>query len=316
MVTILYDRSRPRFPDVNDGHPVIDWGTLLEALGPMRILGFKVGNGWLNDPMSDSAFEAHLGGAESRGLIALGFWFGAHKVDDFLRVFPPKEGRIPCLDFEFPRGHVITAQDAEDAIPFVDRLHDEWGRWPLFYGRRTWVEAGEPTGTDVERCPYWGAEYGPALRVPAGVGTPVLHQFAASSDGPEPHFFPGVANVRLRPEDPLLGPDVNSVLVPFETLQEIAGIGNGMGRLEREPQNGDGDMALDPATDQETFNQMLATALGLGGPGDPVFWQRMLVGIGDAARGHAKRDLPDPYGTAFDWASGLKPPESPQPPPP
>ncbi len=313
MVTIRFDLSRPRFPDVNDGHPVIDWGKLLEALGPMRILGFKVGNGWLDDPMSDSAFEAHLEGAESRGLLALGFWFGARKVDDYLRVFPPKEGRIPCLDFEFQRTHTITPQDAEDAIPFVQRLHDEWGRWPVFYGRHTWIEAGQPTGTVIENCPYWGAQYGPALEVPAGVGTPVLHQFAASSGGPEPHFFPGVKNVRLKPDDPLLGPDINSALVSFETLQAVAGIGGGMERLGRGPENGEGDMALDAATDQQTFNQMLATALGLSAPADTVFWQRMLVGIGDVARGHAKRDLPDPYGSAFDWASGLS---SRQPPPP
>ena len=73
-------------------------------------------------------------------------------------------------------------------------------------------------------------------------------------------------------------------------------------------------MALDPERDQEAFNRMLAVALGVGAPADALFWERMLVGIGDVARGHDKRDgIPEPYATAFDWATGLKPAREPSP---
>ena len=300
MSTIPYDSTRPRFPDVNEGHPVKDWNALLAALGTTTILGFKVGNGWLNDPMSDSAFGAHFEGAESHGLLALGYWFGAQKVDRFLSAFPPKDGRIPCLDFEFQQGHDIDGHDADDADAFVTKLHDEWGRWPCFYGHATWMTAGQPEGTAVENCPYWGSDYNGELTVPNGVGTPVIHQYAASSKGPEPHTFPGVGNIIL--DGKTLGPDMNSVLVPFASIEQLA---FGSSRGIDEP--GGDSVALDPQTDQETFNKMLATALGLGGTGDAPFWERMIIGIGDVARGHAKRDsIDEPYGTAFDWAASLK----------
>jgi hypothetical protein len=293
MSTFPYDPARPRFPDVNEGHPVIDWDALVTALGETRILGFKVGNGWLDDPMSDSAFGTHLRGAESHGLLALGYWFGARKVDDFLSAFPPKEGRIPCLDFEFTHDHAIVARDADDAAAFVETIHDEWGRWPWFYGRATWIAAGQPPDTSVQNCPYWGADYNGELPVPTGVGTPIVHQYAASSRGPSPHTFPGVANV-VDQHGNVFGPDMNSLLVPFETVRLTAGPGGE-------------DMALDPEKDQDTFNRMLAKALGVTGPGDALFWQRMLQGIGDVVRGHERRSgIADPYGAAFEWASSLR----------
>jgi hypothetical protein len=311
VTTIRFDRTRPRFPDVNEGHPVNDWDALVRQLGSTRILGFKVGNGWLHDPMSDSEFGAHLRGAENHGLIALGYWFGAQKVEDYLDAFPPKIGRIPCLDFEFQHfkhqpDHVITPQDADDAHTFVTRIHAEWGRWPFFYGHSTWTRAGEPTGTNVENCPYWGPDYLGELTVPAGVGTPVVHQYAASSKGPEPHFFSGVAN--FRDDDGILrGPDMNCLLVPFERIRQIAGL-DGERVPDQPPDDGGEEMPLDAERDQETFNKMLAVALGLGSPADTLFWERTLVGIGDVARGHDKRDgIPEPYASAFDWATGLKP---------
>jgi hypothetical protein len=296
MIAIPFDSSRPRFPDPNENRKVIDWDALVTELGDTRILGFKVGNGWLNDPMSDSSFEDHFQGAESHGLVALGYWFGAHKVERYLSAFPPKEGRIPCLDFEFPRDppHVITSQDVDDATAFVVKIHDEWGRWPWFYGHATWITAGQPEGTEIENCPYWGPDYLGELTVPTGVGTPVVHQYAASSKGPRPHFFPGVANGVDPDTGETLGPDMNCLLVPFEIIRQTAGLGGE-------------DVALDPEKDQDTFNKMLATALHVGTSGDPPFWQRMLLGIGDVVREHEKRvGIDDPYEKAFDWAASLK----------
>src|SRR5207249_653560 len=117
-----------------------------------------------------------------------------------------------------------------------------------------------------QNCAFWGPQYGPELEVPAGVGKPWIHQYAGGSVGPEPHFFAGVANFTPRGK-PVQGPDINSVLVPFETLQGLAGVEGGSNGLDQNLPNGDGDMPLDPEKDQDAFNQMLATALGLGGPG-------------------------------------------------
>lgn len=65
---------------------------------------------------------------------------------------------------------------------------------------------------------------------------------------------------------------------------------------------GMGDQMLDPKKDAATFAAMFAALTGFRG-NDAGYWIRMMAGIGDVARGEAKRDLPDPYGKAFDWAT-------------
>ena len=38
--------------------------------------------------------------SEQHGLVAIGYEYGLVNVNDFLQYFPPKNGRIPVLDFE------------------------------------------------------------------------------------------------------------------------------------------------------------------------------------------------------------------------
>jgi hypothetical protein len=269
MTIIQYVPSRPRFPDANEYHPVTNWPTLVKSLGETKILGFKVGNGDLNNPASDPTFPAHLKGAEDNGLIALGYWWGPTKVDSYLKMFPPKDGRIPCLDFEG------VNLNADLANTFVETLFKEWGRWPWFYGHETWIEHGRP-GTAVEKCFYWGSDYRGYLEMPSGVGTAIVHQYSASGKGPLPHSFPGVSP----------NSDMNSLLLPFDKVRESAGLG--------------GDyVALDPVKDKAVFKQMADEVFGT--PSE-LFWERMLMGVGDFIRNQAKRDIPDPYGLGYDWA--------------
>lgn len=212
MTTITYDPGNARFPDVNEYHPVNDWDALTRGLR-VPVLGFKVGNGDEQNPMSDSKFGAHLIGAEARGLMCLGYWYSASKVDDFLKAFVPKAGRIPVLDFE---GSATVAR----AETFVEKLHAEWGRWPAFYGRRQWIDQGEPGGTAIANCPYWGAEYGPELKVPRGVGQVMAWQFYGATPGDPrpagaPMTFPGVSGKC----------DLNMLVFSRTQLEEIADLG-------------------------------------------------------------------------------------------
>ncbi len=152
----------------------------------------------------------------------------------------------------------------------MTKLHAEWGRWPVFYGHSTWIAAGEPAGTAVENCLYWGADYTGSLSVPRGVGRPFAHQFAASSKGPRPWHFPGVAdNPALRGPDGLpLGPDINSLLIPFADVRALAGLDSG------------GEDVLDPVKDKDTFKEMLDDALGT--PSE-AFWESFVIGLGNGA---------------------------------
>ncbi|HXU03345.1 MAG TPA: GH25 family lysozyme [Polyangia bacterium] len=206
MTTIAFDPSKPRFADVSHYHPVASFSDYTRATDA-KALAFKVTEGSFLDPTTNK----HLAGAEQHGLVAIGFEYGLVNVKFFLQNFPPKEGRIPVLDFE---GASISIAAAE---AWIRTVKGAYGRYPWFYAGREWRERGAPTGTEMENCPFWGARYGKPLEVPRGVGKPVAFQFTDGKDGPEPHQFAGVVG----------NCDVNMLLVTAQELRDMAGFSTG-----------------------------------------------------------------------------------------
>lgn len=202
MTVIAFDLNRPRFADVSRYHPVVDFGAYAAATGA-GALAFKVTEGSYLDPTANG----HLRGAESAGLVTIGYEFGVLNVNTFLEYFPPKPGRIPVLDFE---GASITVAAAE---AWIKAVRSAYGRSPWFYGHSEWVAQGAPGGTEIANCPYWGARYGGPLEIPNGVGKPVAFQYTDGSNGPQPHAFAGVTG----------NCDINMLVIEPDELRAMAG---------------------------------------------------------------------------------------------
>lgn len=201
MPSIPFNDALPRFADVSHWQPVQDFALYADSVGG-RALGFKINQG----TKVDFTAHAHLAGAKAHGLVAIGFSYGAGSVETFLAEFPPAPGRIPVLDFEGD----ITVGAAE---AWVAAVHAAYGRYPWFYGRSVWNDRGAPKGTLIEKCPYWGPQYGPRLDVPEGVGTPIAFQYTDGKDGPEPHSVPGIGAC-----------DLNMLLCSPAELRMLAGL--------------------------------------------------------------------------------------------
>jgi len=210
-----WDPERPRWADVNRWVRIADMPTYAAA-ATARCVGIKMaeGTGWVGTLRAQRAVRA----ARDAGLIVIGYQYGPAKPDAFLRAFPPEEGCIPALDFEFRN---VTAQRWEWrqrvslASEWIRRVEAEWKRVPWFYAGHEWRDAGEPTDTAVSRLPYWGARYGPRLVVPKGVGEPVAWQYSDGRSGPEPHSIAGIEN-----SAPC---DMNVLLVSHTRLLRLAG---------------------------------------------------------------------------------------------
>jgi hypothetical protein len=189
-VEVPFNSARPIIPDLNQWHFVGDWTAYAAALS-VKVCLAKVMNGDTGE--RDPKFDFHLQGAKDQGLAFGGYCYSAKAVDTFLGVFPPQEACFPIVDYEGSS----TPHDAEVTIA---KLQVEWGFLPWFYGRRKWIDDGQPKDTIVQQCPYWGAEYGPALKVPEGVGEPILWQCRGGKDrngnnpgpGAAPQVFTGI----------------------------------------------------------------------------------------------------------------------------
>lgn len=201
---VEWDPNRPTWADANHWHPVTDWDAYSRANVP-RLVGFKVSEANLVPRLAPKWLEE----AERRGLIVVGYCFGTHGVERFLEVFPPKPGRIPCLDFE---GTTATVASAE---AWIRRVASAYGRRPWFYGRSKWMQVGAPEGTEVAGCPAWVSQYGPRLNVPRGLGEVVAWQVSDGIHGPK--------DVRTHPG--IEGPcDMNVLLCSIERLHQMAGL--------------------------------------------------------------------------------------------
>lgn len=198
---ITFDPNRPIFADVNHWHPLLDIREYIKHCSA-KCIGIKISEG---NFIAQHAM-GYLQLAEQHGLIVIGYNYGLNS-SVFLNAFPPKPGRIPCLDFE---GNSLSISGAE---VFINQVNREWGRLPLFYAGSCWRALGQPTGTVVEQCPYWGPQYGHKLIPPNGVGNPIAWQFTDGKFGPGPKKFPGIGTC-----------DINSLLVSQDELRIIAGL--------------------------------------------------------------------------------------------
>jgi hypothetical protein len=275
MTRIEYDKDAIHLPDVNDGFPVVDadeYERAVRAQGTPCLI-YKVGNGAnLSESFNFAhTFEAHDAMAKARGLRRRGYWFAPFNIDQYLRVFPPADDADPILDFETNSTPLTVA--AADAA--MQKLHDEWGRWPDFYGGETWRAASNPRGgqpgTAVENGNYWGPNFNGFLEIPIGVGKPVLFQYSANGNGPAPHAFPGV-----KPNS-----DMNVLLVPYEELIGAPPAG-------RAPIGG-------PVTDED------ANLLGFATLKDWRVHEMRAKAVADVLAGRPKRVGQDPaYEEQFD----------------
>jgi hypothetical protein len=206
LPTIEWDPSRQLWADVNRWHPLTDVAAYAAA-NKLGLIGVKVAEG--STPGKGGAET--IAAAEAHGLMVVGYQFGAANPEAFLALFPPKPGRIPCLDFE---GSTATV---ELASAWIQKVRAAYGRAPWFYAGNNWTGAGSPVGTPMQGCPWWGPQYGPHLRVLRGVGKPVAWQYAGGQGGPDgaPTHHPGIAPGQC---------DMNCLLVSRDELLAMAGL--------------------------------------------------------------------------------------------
>jgi hypothetical protein len=202
---IEWDPARLVWADVSHWHPLQD-APAYAAANQAGLIGIKIAQDGAPAALGGSMLAA----AEAAGLIVVGYEYGDVNPEEFLRVFPPRAGRIPCLDFE---GDGITI---ELAARWIDVVTAAYGRSPWFYAGVNWAEAGAPLGTPMAKCRWWGPQYGPRLRMRPGVGVPVAWQFSQGLGGP-PDCPLEHAGVKGRC-------DLNSLLVEIGELKSMAGI--------------------------------------------------------------------------------------------
>src|SRR5258706_16015224 len=91
---ITFDPNRPMFADVNRWHPMLDIREYIKNC-PAKCIGMKISEG---NFIAQHAM-AYLQTFEQHGLIVIGYNYGlSNQV--FMNAFPPKPGRIHCLDFD------------------------------------------------------------------------------------------------------------------------------------------------------------------------------------------------------------------------
>jgi len=193
--------------DVSHWHPLIDADAYGAANKP-GLIGIKVAECGLPARMGREMVLA----AEARGLIVVGYQYGCTNPERFVELFPPKPGRIHCIDFE---GTTATLANLEHCIEVIEA---QTGRAPwLYFGGQEWRRCSQPAGTGVERCPSWQSQYGPHLRPLQNVGKLVAWQYSGgTNDGPEgaPKEHAGVSG-------PLC--DMSTLLCSLEELWLMAG---------------------------------------------------------------------------------------------
>jgi lysozyme len=136
--------------------------------------------------------------APSAGLLFGSYHFGVHgdprgQADHYLEVADPSQNDLIVLDFE-PNGvhGTMTLQEAET---FVERVHDQTGRFPGLYSGEFFIneQLGDNTDTIFKECFLWIAKYSAQKpKVPPAFPLFTLHQYTDGNAGPQPHTVPGV----------------------------------------------------------------------------------------------------------------------------
>lgn len=206
---IEWDPHRPVFADVSHWHPLLS-AALYAQSSVSGVIGVKISQ---NGQPADMAV-AMVQAAEAQGLLVVGYQYGTADPGGFLRLFPPAPGRIACLDFEGQTAGGAAGVLAAEV--FVDVVGAAYGRPPWFYAGANWKLAGEPEGSGLSFCPWWGAQYGPHLRVLRGLGAPVAWQYTDGVGGPDgaPRRHAGVKGAC----------DMSCLLVSTERVREMAGL--------------------------------------------------------------------------------------------
>jgi lysozyme len=144
----------------------------------------------------DPTFKKNKAAILQAGLLFGAYHFGTgangvSQAQHFLDTVAPDNKTVVVLDFEDnPVGSTMTL---EEARAFVTHIHQELGRWPLFYSGHTIKRVlGNTVDPLLRNCPLWLAQYGPTPVVPACWSTWTLWQYTDGAAGPQPHSVDGI----------------------------------------------------------------------------------------------------------------------------
>lgn len=266
-MSLAYDASNPRFPDVSHYRPIDPVPFL--AAKPVA-LGAKATEGGYTDPTF--AKNAVLAAGGDFPLIAYDFAHGGD-ASHFLAVVKPKsKGIIPCLDAEAGDLTMAEAETWVKAVAFA------WGRLPWLYGHsllNTWNPA--PTSV-LRQCLAWQPTYGMSLNPTSWVKRVAVWQY---SDGqtkwssPGPRSFPGIGAC-----------DMNTSYLSEADLRAAAGLDQGEDMTEAE------------------VNALICAALTTATIGDAQVQAHRNKAVSDVLLGLPKRKgQGDAYDQAFDEAT-------------
>lgn len=262
-MSITYDPTDPRFPDLNKYHSFIDEAAF-RAAKPVA-LGFRVHSDLSGE---DPTFARHEAVAKDLGIVRLGYDYEADGTPDgFVDLFKPEAGRIPVLDAEYKS---ITMAEA---VTWATTIYKAWGRLPVLYGHallNTWHPA---TNSILRQMPSWQATYGMSLNPVPWAKEPFLWQYsdgATKWSSPGPRSFPGC------------GPcDMNTLRIPVDELRRMAGI-------------------VPPPPGGPVLTDDDAKQLGYATVHDWAIQEQRAKAVSDVLAGRASRGSPPEYVDQYD----------------
>lgn len=148
----------------------------------------------------DKEYDSRAVKAKSVGLFWGAYHFGTQgdpngQADHFLSTVNPGPGDLLVLDFEpNPREGTMSLAEAE---AFVQRIHDQTGRFPGLYSGQSFLkeQLGDCTDTILKNCFLWIARYSAKLpEVPVAFRTFALWQYTDGNAGPQPHNVRGIGS--------------------------------------------------------------------------------------------------------------------------
>lgn len=195
--------------DLHTGDGAYDLDAFRAGGGVALIHKVTEGRDW-----SDRGFTAAAEGAKRAGILFGAYHFANDKdpvvqADHFLATVADHPEALLALDWETPpKGSKYGPMPVAGAVAFVERVHQQRGRWPVLYTYESVLWRWMATATPEQRtalglCPLWLAKYGPAPKpFPASWGawsTWSLWQYSSSvANGPSdqvtyPRGVPGFA---------------------------------------------------------------------------------------------------------------------------
>lgn len=170
----------------------------ITRVGPAGILGV-IHKATQGVSYRDPTFAANKATVEGAGLLFGAYHFGTAgdanaQADYFLST--AGDGGLLVLDFEpNPHGQDMSLQEAEQ---FVHYIYTVTGSYPGLYSGHTIKEALSSAGissagqTELSKCWFWIAQYGPAPLIPSVWDEWTLWQYTDGAAGPAPHSVDGI----------------------------------------------------------------------------------------------------------------------------